>query len=698
MTREPAPLHVSASHGAGGEPRQASGDHRRLRARRVLSRGVAAAALLLSVTALPAGASSRTPGEAGAAPFAFEPITFKRIPLPPGLAAAPPVFTADGKHLLFGAAKQGTTTADQLWITGLRGEDMHCITCSGGPPVSPAGIINPFPDGKRIFVGFSGVVECAPSVLDCRTHAFLPYDLSGAKPPGGIIPPGGAANTPQSVVSQGASPKLSPDGVHIGYSDVRSDGYEQLVVARLVRQTDKYVAVDPKVINPPGPTSATDPAVGGWSESTALYEFKTFTHGGASATYVKVGGADAENPDVWEVNLKTGQRTRLTAHPDWDEDMAISPDGRTMSLWSNRTVHWWDWLGGLMPYRSFIDAPMVGAEAGMLVNTPNNQACSGPMWLLPADGDRGGRLAGQPIVDYTDPDVHVADHVAGWPMWNRQGTMLALNTNIEGAGLFSGRTPPFLLVAQLTARRPAAPEPVVNSDVGSWAPAPAGWHPAFGFNGDVTLHGGGGGTATVHYGGAPGVLHGRFSETYSNYSEDGKTFLSGTKTIEVNGYGVDNVHEVAHLTMTGAHSGSQDVDLTIKGGDPSGVPTYQGSATVTYDGTTLSGPPGVLQQKGSCPERLPKLPRLTATATGLGHDRYAIKVTASIAGVGQNEAAVDTEPVKHALVVTGGAGSYTNDRGFVIIKVRGNHHRPVTIKVSAGETLLPTTLTIPAGT
>jgi hypothetical protein len=385
----------------------------------------------------------------------------------------------------------------------------------------------------------------------------------------------------------------------------------------------------------------------------------------------------------------------LTAHPDWDEDIAISPDGRTMSLWSNRTVHWWDWLGGLMPYRSFIDAPMVAAEAGMLINTPNNQACSGPMWLLPADGDRGGTLAGQPIVDYTDPDVHVADHVAGWPMWNRQGTMLALNTNIEGEGLFSGKTPPFLLVAQLPARKPTTPEPVVGSDVGSWAPAPADWHPAFGFNGDVTLHGPGGGTVAVHYGGLPGTFNGGFSETYKNYSEDGKTFLNGTKTIDVNGYGVSDVHEVAHLRMTGAHTGSQDVDLAIKGGDPSGVPTYKGSATVTYDGTTLSGPPDVLQQKGSCPERLPKLPRLKATAKSAGHGRYAITVTASIAGVGQNETGVDTQPVKHALIETGGADAYTDDHGIAVIRAHGDPHRPTTIKVTAGETLVPTTLTIP---
>jgi hypothetical protein len=69
-------------------------------------------------------------------------------------------------------------------------------------------------------------------------------------------------------------------------------------------------------------------------------------------------------------------------------------------------------------------------------------------------------------------------------------------------------------------------------------------------------------------------------------------------------------------------------------------------------------------------------------------------VTASVAGVGQNEAGVDTRPVTHARVETIGKDAYPNDDGVAVIKARGNPHRPTVVKVTAGDTLAPTTLTI----
>ena len=631
---------------------------------------------------------------AGATPFAFEPISFVHIKAPAGFhSITQPVFTNDGNHVLIGAAKDGSATTNEILLGDVKTKKMRCITCSGGPSPRPAttGILNPFPDGKRIFVGFEGIIACTPSVVNCRTWSYLPYDASGSKAPGGIITPGGAANRTQIDISQGAAPSISQDGVHIGFSNPRSDGFEEMVVAKLVRESDKYVVTDPKVINPPGPTSATDPNVAAWSDSTGLFEFKSFTHGGADATYVQSGSAASENPDIWEINLKTGKRWRLTSNADWDEDMSISPNGQTMADWSNRTLHLWDWLGGLMPYRSFIDAPAVAVESGMLINTPNNLACGGPMWLLPSSGDRGGALAGEPILDYVDRNVHVTTHVSRWPMWNRQSTMLALNTNVQGAGLFSGKTPPFALIAELTARKPTTPERIVSSDVGSWAPAPADWHPAFGFNGTVTLHGRGGGTVTVHYGGTLGATSGSFSETYNHYSEDGHTFLNGTKTIDITG-NLGVVHEVTNITMTGAHHGHSHIDLTITGGGPTSKPTFTGGGTTSYDGKTVTGPPAWLNQEGSCPARLPALPRLSATAAHVRNGSVRIKVTASIAGVGANERKTDTEPVNHALIQINGRTVFTNQRGIALIRLPQHLGRVTVLRVSAGQTLVPTTL------
>jgi hypothetical protein len=662
---------------------------RRWRRRTALA--LAAASLL--IIAAPAANAAQVPAPAAnVAQVPFEPITFNRIPLPTDLKqTGDPAFTADGKHLLF-RGKRSSDAEYELWISDLKGKDIRCITCSG-PAVPDVNYANPFPDGKRIFLAFRGVIECAPSVVRCNTYQFLPYDLSAANPPGGVIQPGGAANQPQQVLSQGAAPRFAPDGVHIGYSDVRSDGVQQMVVAKLVRQSDKYVVEDPKVINPAGPSSATDTDPDAWSRSSGLFEFKTFTRGGRAATYVEVGGAHAGNPDIWEVDLKTGQRTRLTSHPDWDEDMASSPDGNSLVAWSNRQIHLIDGLGGLLPHRSFIDAPVIGAEAGLLINTANNIACGGVMWLLPGDGDHGG-MVGQPIVA---PDAHMHDNVVGYPIWSPDGTKLAMYALKDGAGLFTSENPGYLVVAELVARKPTKPLPVVSSDVGDWAPAPADWHPVFGFNGTVTLNGPGGGTAEVTYGGYFGALGGTYSETFTDWSEDGKSFLNGTRTITVTGIGLGNVRDVAKLTLTGEHTGSLDKDLhMVRSSDPNVGVDYSGGSKVTYDGTTVTGPPSWLKTKGSCPERLPRMPQMEATATRVGKDRYVIKVTASQGEMGPNEAMVDTRPVTHASVQTRGADAVTNDDGLAVIKVRGNPHRPTKVTITAGETLAPTTVMIPA--
>ncbi|MFJ9005459.1 hypothetical protein [Streptomyces canus] len=662
---------------------------------RILPALGATASLLLTLGATDDGASSGEAGERAAAPASragdvpFEPVHFERIPVPPEVRAGSPSFTPDGKHLLF----PGTHTVDgktrsDVWITDLKGKGIHCLTCSTGADTPRLPYVFPFADGKRVFLGFYGVLECAPSIVDCRTSKYLPYDLSTANPPLGVIPTGGAANRPQTVVRQGAYPTLAQDGKHIAYSDVRTDGIEQMVVAKLVRKEDKYVAEDPKVINPPGPTSATDRNVDAWSESTGLFELKTFTHGGRDITYVQAGGTRSDNPEVWEVNLKTGARKRLTNHPDWDEDYAGSPDGKSAMLWSNRTLHMWDALGGLLPHRGFIDAPMIAAEAGMLINTPNNIACGGVMWLMPGEGDHGGSVSGQPIVA---PEIHAHDTVSGWGAWSPDGTMFAPTALKDGAGLFSGDAPDYLLAAKMSSRKPTKPEPVVSSDVGDWAPAPADWHPAFGYVGDVTLDGPGGGTVDISYNGKQGAVYGDFSATYKNYSEDGKTFLDGTKKIDVQP-GITKVHEVTNLVMTGEHTGSLRKDLEISGGNTTGTPTYKGSSTATYDGKTVSGPPEWLNQKGSCPERLPKKPKMTATTKSLGHDRYEIKVVASVAGMGPHETTVDTRPVTHARIDTPGQDAYTDDRGIAVITAPS--HRPATVRITAGETITSAKLRI----
>ncbi|MCW2992691.1 MAG: hypothetical protein JWQ18_186 [Conexibacter sp.] len=633
--------------------------------------------LLALVLTVVAAASS------GAAPFPFEPISVNRVNLPAKIKEATrPAFATDGKHVLF-------HYEHELWITTVKGTSVSCLSCGvKNSPRSPGeDLATPFPDGKRIFFGGyvqpgpaqMAVLECTPSVADCKSKKILPVDFSRAQP--ASIAPGGPYDVAQSNLLGSSTAKLSPDGKHVGFSDLRSDSLLDMVVGTLVRTATTYEVTDSKVINPAGPTSATDPSVAAWSDSSALYELKGFADGGAAATYVQVGGAN-RGPDVWSVNLKTGKRTRLTAHPDWDEDDAISPDGKLMSLWSNRTMHFTDWLQGLLPVRDFIGAPAAVMASGAI---GANKMCHGPMWLLPASGDQGGTLAGQPILSYSYPDVTVTNNLTGAPQWSPDGTMLALNTNDTKQPYDppKGRNAPFLLIADLTSRKAAKPLRTVSSAVGSWAPAAADYHGALGFKGTVTLAGPGGGTVTLTYAGSPGpgaFLGGQWVETYTNYSDDGASFVTGTVRTD----GLTDGTYSAHLTMVGRHTGSQDADITMK------RLSVSGHATSTLDGKSVSGPDPDMLDGGSCPSMLPKKPALAVERTSLGGGRYRLKVTASIADMGPSESATDTRPVNDATIRVGGRSITTNNRGLATVEVS----KSARATVSAGTTLKPATVAL----
>jgi hypothetical protein len=98
---------------------------------------------------------------------------------------------------------------------------------------------------------------------------------------------------------------LAPDGVHIGWMEVRADG-TVMVVARLERQDDRYVAADPRAINPPGPSSSTYDNADRWENLTQLYELKSFTPDGRGVVAVALPN---NNVDMIRIDLATGRST-----------------------------------------------------------------------------------------------------------------------------------------------------------------------------------------------------------------------------------------------------------------------------------------------------------------------------------------------------------------------------------------------------
>ncbi|MCZ4498538.1 MAG: hypothetical protein JWQ74_1091 [Marmoricola sp.] len=657
----------------------------------LLQVGLAQTGNALAVDAQPAAVTVTPP---------FEPITDQRIAVPQVKEVAQPAYSRDGEHILFSGDYQ-------LWIVGTDGSDARCLTCHittpwnnsqpgdiaatpfyEGAPDQPA-LIQPFPDGKRVFFGpyvHSYVLECTPSVIDCQTKSILPIDYSGAEQK--LALPGGAAVGLHLLVPGPQSPKLSPDGKYVGFSQIRTDTIEAMTLAKLNKGTKSYTLSDTRFLNPPAPTSIFDTDVDAWSRSSGLFEFKTFADGGRSVTYVQVGGEAGSNPDVWKVNLATGVRTRLTAYPDWDEDHAISPDGNSMVVQFARGQHGVDSIGGLMPYRSFFDAALVGAAAKYFVGSAERRNCLvGADWLLPGTGDDGARLLGQPTTVDDGGPVRATGILNGYPQWSPDSTAI-----VEGTIKFSDDKPAnYVNIRHFPARTPTTPIPVGSSAPGAWAATPNSYHGVTAAVAIINLKGKASGTVTVRYYNPFGVAGGAVnSATYVNYSDDGQRFINGTDAINLTG-GVTKLRVNTDLTMTGTKSGSLKRDLKFSP-DANGELHVAGSTTVTYDGKTLTGPTKVDEPCPNFRDALPKAQPLEVAAVRGTDGGVRVSVAAAFAQAGANELGTDRRPVVGATVTAGVLAAVTNAQGDAVLTLPSGWSG--TVHVTAGDTFAATDVTV----
>lgn len=329
------------------------------------------------------------PAQAAAARPRYVAVDVRHIAVP--VRAQSAVFTRDGDHLLFpGTPDEGR---EELYLVGTDGSGFRCLTCGldgvpdGGAIGTGARLVTPFPDGRRILYSaqtstsedsrdWIRVLECAPSVAHCQNRRLLPVTL----PP----EPGAPGSLGLRMTWH-----LAPDGRHVVWHDLRLDG-SVMVHARLRRTADGYAVVAPRVLNPPSAPAARDGPLlrdwRRWADGGALYEVKSFAAGGRDVVYVRFGAGG--QADQWRLDLATGRRTRLTAHPDWDEDGGLSPDGRHLLTYSFRTMEQVEALG-LIPRPSFQGQHLSLLVGNHYLASPAAIACMIKPWLLPPGGDAG---------------------------------------------------------------------------------------------------------------------------------------------------------------------------------------------------------------------------------------------------------------------------------------------------------------------
>jgi hypothetical protein len=484
----------------------------------------------LSAAAVAATLALAMPGAVNARKPPTDRVVTQAVPLPATITKAQfPNYTADGSRIL-AAARSSEFEGTQLVSFTSSGSDLRCLTCGHwtGPAMQK---MFPLPDGRRILVRIGaqsatvaaahGIVECSPSVLDCRDVTVVPIEAPFADDP--------------NVVQTQREFRISPDGEHVLLTQIRTTHGGLIegvgIVGKLVRGPDAYRVEDARVV-----------ATGG--------ELKNFTPDGQGVLLARFNGAaEAGNPDDVRIDLRTGRETRVTYSPDWEEDIDIAAQRYRRQSWmvvgSARGT-------GLLETVSQIRRPLAitPAISGLpfRVFTLRNPEIAEP-WINSLSAEHDGTL-GQPLAP--------GAVAAGWNSrpnfsWKPDGTAVVYWQERIGE---TDNTR--VVVSSLPDRRPQQPPEVKPIQAPAWAPPLQGYvppdpSPPTSRKGKVS------GRLDVELEAAPpGSIYQRFIRVrYTNFADQRGFVINGAESgyYDVAGlFGADSLYS-ADLVLSGRHSG-----------------------------------------------------------------------------------------------------------------------------------------------
>lgn len=506
-------------------------------------------------------------------------IYFDQIPVPDGVVVTGVDLLPDGEHWLLGVEVDGD---GHLAVVRPDGAGYRCLTCGVADAAEKPEVLD---DEQRVwFANTSGqtsgaladyqwsVLECSPSVYDCRKRKVVPVDF----------PIDSLLSLPQGAQNREATP--DGHGEYVVWNEVRTLEGTRVSVGRLQRRDGRlrparYRVVAPRVVQPPySPGGGT----ADWVAGGRFYEGGRFVLGNRYLKYQTT--RTALNYDTGLLDLATGQYRFMTRDLDYNETGDASPDGRWLTYSSARGLDRMD------VFTQLVRPPLIDMVAfGQIgrVGLFSNRRCMNEAWLMGFGGQRADGYAGQPLLTEDN-------WLARKRQWYPDSRQILLTEQLL-PNVADGvpRDRQFRLRVVRLPGPATEPLPELSLDDVDWDAVSV---PARRYQGMASrqaplkvLRGRVSGRAVLTFVGT--FAGGSWSVRYRNYSDDGVNVVSGTESITVpSAVGVSVW--TADLRSTGARTGTMSGRLAI---EPSG--SARGSVTTTINGRTWTGIP----RQADCP-------------------------------------------------------------------------------------------------
>lgn len=370
-------------------------------------------------------------------------------------------FTLDGVHVTAtvtfvgapaGAVPAGAYTGVQFILikadntTFPNGDSWKCITC-GVPAANMVGSTElseypqTFRDGKRALSGIN-VIDCGTAELtsdDCTpdTTYIYPIRLSDEADDDGT----GAGASIREL-------RLHPDDVHLTFNSFTSTngvlgeiaGFGRLQFDAAASRYDiinAYILSNPNL--PPAITVTGDELHINRSAIT-VGELRGLTGTGKEIVYVGYPWESC-NVDLFACDLATGAVRRITAHPEYADPVAVSPDDQWQVVLDTRGSDRLMFLAAVRTIPPIVDLLTISAVSGVRNNGVRRFF---DPYLLDHDGDRG-LYFGQKINaagDGSPGSINDAYWNAGAdPRWSYDGTRVVYYQMFAAAPSCGGENP-----------------------------------------------------------------------------------------------------------------------------------------------------------------------------------------------------------------------------------------------------------------